>query len=131
MTEEVWTVERHLASATPEVVELYEAFIKMASDLGPFTYAVAKTSITLKGSRRGFAGATPKRDYLGGYMDLQRRLPETGVDPRIRNASPYTKKLFVHHFRIAKTEDLNPQFESWLAEAYEVGNGAHINGPTH
>jgi hypothetical protein len=90
---------------------------------------VAKTSITLKGSRRGFAGATPKRDHLGGYMDLQRRIPETGTDPRIRNASPYTKKLFVHHFRITSVSELDGKFAGWLAEAYEVGNGAHLNRP--
>jgi Domain of unknown function (DUF5655) len=129
MTEEVWTVQRHLAGANPEVVALYHAFIEMVGGLGPFTYAVAKTSITLKGSRRGFAGATPKRDHLGGYLDLQRRIPETGVDPRIRNASPYTKKLFVHHFRITTLADLDPQFAAWLGEAYEVGNGAHVHRP--
>jgi hypothetical protein len=122
-----WTVERHVDGADPAVVELYHAFVEMVSGFGPFTYAVAKTSITLKGTRRGFAGATPKRDVLGGYLDLRRRIPETGVDPRIRNASPYTKRLFVHHFRIASLSDLDDRFAGWVGEAYEVGNGAHLS----
>jgi hypothetical protein len=61
---------------------------------------VAKTAITLKGSRRGFAGAGLGMKSLGGYFDLQRQV--TG--PQIRRSSPYTKRLFVHHFRVAGFE---------------------------
>jgi hypothetical protein len=35
MSDDVWTVERHLADADPEVVALYHAFIKIVSGLGP------------------------------------------------------------------------------------------------
>jgi hypothetical protein len=124
--EEPWTVERHLLGAGPDVVAMYHRFIELVTAIGPFTYTVAKTGITLKGTRRGFAGATPKRDVLGGYLDLQRRLPETGVDPRVRNAAPYTKRLFVHHYRITAIEELDDRFAGWIAEAYQVGNGAHL-----
>ena len=52
---------------------------------------MSKTAISFKGTRRGFAGAKPKKRWLDGYLDLQRRL----TDPQIRSASPYTKRLFV------------------------------------
>lgn len=123
---DVWTVERHLAGADPAVVALYHRFIEVVGGFGPFTYAVAKTAITLKGTRRGFAGAVLKRQVLGGYLDLQREIPETGVDPRIRNASPYTSRLFVHSFRIATLDEFDDTFAGWVGEAYAVGNGAHM-----
>jgi len=120
-----WTVERHLEGKPAEIVALYERFIEIAARCGPFTYAVAKTAITLKGSRRGFAGAAPGRSTLDGYFDLQRRVD----GPQIRRSSPYTKRLFVHQFRVVHLDQLNDDFAAWIAEAYQVGQGAHLNGP--
>lgn len=120
-----WTVERHLKDKPAEVVALYDRFIAIATRCGPFTYAVAKTAITLKGSRRGFAGAAPGATRLDGYFDLQRQVD----GPQIRRSSPYTKKLFVHHFRVTHLDQLDDDFAAWMAEAYEVGQGAHLNPP--
>jgi hypothetical protein len=119
---EEWTVERHLRDKPNEIVALYKQFIRLAEACGPFTYSVAKSAITLKGTRRGFAGVTPKKTGLTGYLDLQRRV----VDDRIQRASPYTKRLFVHRFRIVSLEQLDEEFAGWLAEAYAVGQGAHL-----
>jgi Domain of unknown function (DUF5655) len=122
---EEWTVERHLRDKPERVVALYDRFIRLAEACGPFTYAVAKSAITLKGSRRGFAGATPRQTSLTGYLDLQRRV----VDPRIQRSSPYTKALFVHRFRVVAPEELDDEFAAWLSEAYLVGQGAHLARP--
>ena len=43
-------MDRHLQNKAPEVVALYERFIALARECGPFTYAVSKTAITLKGT---------------------------------------------------------------------------------
>jgi uncharacterized protein DUF5655 len=83
---------------------------------------VHKSAITLKGTRRGFAGADLRMKHLDGYMDLQRRIE----DPRISRSSPYTKRLFVHHFRISTLDELDDEFGGWLQEAYDVGQGAHL-----
>jgi hypothetical protein len=123
--DEEWTVERHLAGRPPEVVALYERFVALAEACGPFTYAVAKTAITLKGTRRGFAGASFRTaGALTGYLDLQRVV----TDPRISRASPYTTRLFTHHYRVEHLDQLDDTFAGWLAEAYAVGAGAHL-GP--
>jgi hypothetical protein len=111
-----WTVERHLRDKPEQVVALYQR---------PFTYAVTKTAITLKGSRRGFAGLAPKKASLDGYLDLQRRIE----DARIRRSSPYTKRLFVHHFRVVAPSELDDEFANWLWEAYAVGQGEHLVPP--
>jgi Domain of unknown function (DUF5655) len=117
-----WTVERHLEGKPEQIVALYNQFIRLAEACGPFVYSVARSAITLKGSRRGFAGVTPRQSSLTGYLDLQRRV----VDARITRSSPYTKRLFVHHFRVVALEELDDEFGVWLREAYAVGQGAHL-----
>ena len=119
---EEWTIERHLQDKPEQIVALYNRFIQLAEACGPFVYSVAKSAITLKGNRRGFAGATPRQSSLSGYLDLQRRV----VDPRITRSSPYTKRLFVHHFRVVALVELDDEFGAWLCEAYAVGQGAHL-----
>ena len=121
-----WTVERHLQGKRPEVTALYHRFIEMAQACGPFTYAVSKSAITLKGTRRGFAGAVLGERALRGYLDLTRRVEDT----RITRSSPYTKRLYVHHFRVDNLSQLDEQFAGWLGEAYQVGAGAHLSRPT-
>jgi Domain of unknown function (DUF5655) len=117
-------VERHLSALPEEVIGLYRRFIELVTECGPFSFSVSKTAITLKGTRRGFAGAKPKTRSLDGYLDLQRRLQ----DPRITRAAPYTKRLFVHQFRVTRLDELDEQFAEWIREAYAVGAGAHVDG---
>ena len=118
----MWTVAAHLEGKPPASVALYEAFVAAVAECGPFTYAVSKTSITFKGTRRGFAGARPTATGVRGYLDLQRVV--TG--PQISSASPYGARLYVHQYRLATEADLDAQFRSWIAEAYTVGAGAHL-----
>ena len=119
-------MEDHLAGQPESSVALYRQFVRLVEACGPFSYAVSKTSITFKGSRRGFAGARPTPQGLRGYLDLQR----TVEDPRITNVSPYTKRLFVHHFRITSPDEMDDEFAAWVCEAYQVGAGAHLPRPT-
>ncbi|WP_210414578.1 DUF5655 domain-containing protein [Microlunatus elymi] len=123
MTERVWSVDDHLDGRTEGVRELYRRLIDMVEACGPFSYAVSKSAITLKGTRRGFAGAVPKQDRLDGYLDLQRRVD----DPRILSSSPYTKRLFVHYFRLTEPDQLDDSFAELIAEAYAVGQGEHLS----
>ena len=121
-SESEWTVERHLEGRPAFAVELYREFIRMVERLGPFSYSVSKTTITLKGARRGFAGARPVSSGLRGYFDLQQEVH----DRRITSVSPYESRLFVHHFRVGSLADLDDEFFGWLSEAYAVGDGAHL-----
>lgn len=119
-----WTIERHLDGQPEFAIALFDRFIALVSTFAPFTYAVSKSSITLKGSRRGFAGARPLAGGLRGYLDLQRAV----TDRRIRSVSPYTQRLFVQQFQIAEAADLDEEFTGWLGEAYAVGEGMHLHG---
>jgi hypothetical protein len=117
-----WSVQRHLDGLPEDIVGLYNRFISLVQECGPFTYCVTKTAITLKGSRRGFAGAKPKSRWLDGYLDM--RMPVH--DPRIRRVSPYTKRLYVHQFRVTESSQLDSDFAGWITEAYAVGAGMHL-----
>lgn len=117
-----WTIDRHLAGKPEFAVALFNRFIDMVEAIGPFTYSVSKSTVTLKGVRRGFAGARPVAAGLRGYFDIQREVSDT----RIRSVSPYTKRLFVHHFHVASAADLDDEFAGWLEEAYAVGAGMHL-----
>lgn len=117
-----WSVDDHLRDKPSTSVELYRRFVELVEACGPITYAVSKTTITFKGSRRGFAGARPTPTGLIGYLDLQRAVD----DPRLGKPAPYTAKLFVHSFRIQAMEELDEEFIGWIREAYAVGQGAHL-----
>lgn len=117
-----WTVEDHLRGKPPVPIAIYLRFVQLVAACGPFTYAVSKTIITFKGSRRGFAGAKPTTRGLTAYMDLQRVVE----DPRIISSSPYTRRLFVHQVRLSSPEQLDDEFAGWIREAYAVGAGEHL-----
>lgn len=119
----VWTVEDHLRGADPAAVALYREVESLLLGMGGTTLAVSKTTITFKGSRRGFAGARPLGTGIRGYLDLTRELP---ADPRVLSVSPYTRRLFVHQYRLRSADQLDDTFRGWLAEAHAVGAGAHL-----
>lgn len=120
-----WTVDDHLRDADPAAVQLWHRIDELIRSFGLVTHSVAKTTITFKGPRRGFAGVRPWRAGARGYFDLMRELPP---DPRILSASPYGRRLFVHQFRLADESEFDDDVAAWLREAYDVGCGAHL-GP--
>jgi hypothetical protein len=121
-TAQQWTIEDHLRDKPPVSVALYLRFVQLVAECGPFSYAVARTTITFKGSRRGFAGARPTTRGLAAYLDLTRQV----TDPRIIRSSPYTKRLFTHQVRLTRLEELDDSFAALIREAYAVGAGAHL-----
>lgn len=118
-----WSVDDHLRDAPPEHVALYRRIEALILGCGDVSVSVSKTTITFKGSRRGFAGARPTPRGVHGYLDLTRPLEG---DPRIRRVSPYTKRLYVNHYLVTSESDLDDTFRSWVQEAYRVGEGDHL-----
>jgi hypothetical protein len=115
-------IETHLDAASPTVLALFERFHAVVDRCGPTTLRVTKTAITFKGVRRGFAGARPYRSWLGGYLDL----PRETAHPTIRSVAPYTKRLYVHHFRVTDAGQMDEAFGRVVAEAYAVGAGEQV-----
>jgi hypothetical protein len=115
-------VKDHLRDKPETSVALWHAFVELIRRCGEFSVPPSRSTVTFKGSRRGFAGARPDGRGVVGYLDQQREIH----DPRITNVSPYTTRLFVHQFRITSPEQLDDTFAGWVAEAYAVGQGAHL-----
>ena len=122
---DTWTVDDHLQGKDPAHVALYREVEQLILGLGDVEVSVSKTTITFKGSRRGFAGARPTSKGVQGYLDLMR--PLSTEDPRITRVTPYTKRLFVHQYVLRGPEDLDETFRGWVAEAYRVGDGDHLS----
>jgi hypothetical protein len=119
---EGWTVARHLEGKPAFAVQLFERFVGLVSACGPFTFSPTKTTISFKGTRRGFAGARPTARGIVCYLDLQRVV----TDSRVTSAAPYTSRLFVHHLTLTSLDQLDDELAGWIAEAYAVGAGAHV-----
>jgi hypothetical protein len=120
-----WTIEDHLRDKPAAAVAMFHCFVELIERCGPFTYAVSKTTVTMKGTSRGFAGARPTtRGLLSGYFDLQRQVD----DHRVTTVTPYTGRLFVHRFSLSSIDELDDDFAGLLGEAYRVGAGDHRVG---
>jgi hypothetical protein len=118
----VWTVEDHLRDKPEAVRKLFEAFETLIGDCGPYDESVTKTAIAFKGPVRGFAGVTPRRRDLTGFLDLTEQVHA----PPFTRVTPYTKRLWVHRFVVSDLGQLDGAFASHVAEAYAVGQGAHL-----
>ncbi|HEX2382376.1 MAG TPA: DUF5655 domain-containing protein [Acidimicrobiales bacterium] len=116
-----WTVEDHLSGKGDFVRELYETFEHLVTECGPAEQSVTKTAIVFKGRVRGFAGITPRKRGLSGFLDLMERANE----PPFTRATPYTQRLWVNRFFVDATDQLVGSFAVRVAQAYAVGDGAH------
>jgi hypothetical protein len=117
----VWTTEDHLRDKSDAVQALFASFEKLIGKCGPYERSVTKTATAYKGSVRGFAGVTPRRQTLTGFLDLTEQVHEA---PFTR-VTPYTKRLWVHRFVVGSLDQLDAAFANRVAEAYAVGQGAH------
>ena len=97
------------------------SFEELIGECGPYERSITKTAIAYKGSVRGFAGVTPRRQDLTGFLDLTEEVHEA---PFTR-VTLYTKRLWVHRFVVDSLDQLDAAFVNRMAEAYAVGQGAH------
>lgn len=93
-------------------------FAGLVAACGPFEYTPIRRQIGFRVNRI-FAGVQITQTGLRGYLDLPRHV----ADERFLRASPFTKRLWVHHFAIAAPEEMDATFAEWVREAYEVGQG--------
>jgi hypothetical protein len=114
-----WSVEEHLAGKPTASLAVYDRFVEVLGGLGPFEYAPTKSQIGFQ-TIRIFAGVRPTDKGLEGYLDIARQVDSD----RFRNVSPYTQRLWVHHFVLGEPDEVDVEFAGWMSESYEVGWGA-------
>ena len=116
---EIWTLNDHLTGKPETSIQLFERFIALVEACGPFEYSITKGNIGLRGQKRIFAGVMPTDKGLSGYLDIAHAID----DPRFRNVSPYTKRLFVHHFSLTIADQLDQAFAGWIRRVVCCGTG--------
>ena len=105
-------------------VQMFWRFIELARASGPLTFELQNGPVVLCGTRRIFASVRVTASGLRGHLNLTRHL----ADRRITDAHDATKSLVFHRYVIRCIADLDGEFGQWLAQARDVGDGAHLDG---
>jgi hypothetical protein len=108
-----FTVEQHLDSKPPEVVELYDRLADLIQRCGEVVVAPTRTRVLFK-VRTAFATVGIAKNWLDLVFVLGRRLKHR----RIKKAQEEYPGI-VHFLRIEKPEDLDEDLGRWLQEAYD------------
>ena len=115
------SLDAHLAGRDPEVVAVFWRLVELAERNWPVTVLPEKTRIAFQ-VRMSFAAVTLRRRWVDGHVVLARRLEH----PRFRRIDSISPRNHVHHFRLARLEEVDDEVAGWLAEAYRVGEQRHL-----
>jgi hypothetical protein len=112
-------------AAAPELRDLFDRFVAAARRSGPVTVNVTKSRVALQ-VRGRFAGIDrPRRDHLAANFVLTRPIRS----PRLRRVEYLPPYYYIHRLHIRGPADIDPELQSWLAEAYQVGAQRHVTDP--
>jgi hypothetical protein len=111
----------HFAGKPGLIREMFDRLVQELRAIGPVEVLPEKTRIAFQ-VRMSFAQVTPRKNWLDGHVVLARRLE----NPRFRRIDTISPRNHVHVFRIARPEEIDGEFVSWLREAYAVGKQEHL-----
>jgi hypothetical protein len=114
------SLDQHFARADPAVRATFDRVLAAVSAFGPVQVLPEKTRIALH-ARMSFAAFTPRRSWLGGHLVLARHI----ASRRFLRIQVLSEHNVVHTFRLASPADVDTEFVTWLAEAYQVGAQEH------
>jgi hypothetical protein len=119
-----WTVEGFLEGKGPRARELFDAFVALVREVGPFTFAPAKTRVGFM-VRVRFAGVMrlSDRGMTCGFW-LKRRVDS----PRFTKVEHLERDDWLYTFRVTDPAELDDEVRGWMREAYDVGRQAHRLG---
>jgi len=116
-----YNLEAHFRDKSAETRQLYEKFVAQVRLSGPVTILPEKTRIAFQ-VRMSFAAVQVQRSKITGHLVMAQR-HERPCFVRIDSIS---RGNHVHHFRIAKPEDLTEELCGFIEEAYRVGQQKHL-----
>jgi hypothetical protein len=114
-------LEHHFEGKPAEVRAIYDAVLKAIRRCGPVTVLPEKTRIAFQ-VRMSFAQLTTRSKWVDGHVVLARRFEH----PRFRKVETFSPRNHVHCFRLMSVAEVDEEVESWLAEAYTVGEQKHL-----
>src|SRR6185312_8563000 len=112
----------HFAGREPQVVATFRRLVAAARKSGPVKVLPEKTRIAFQ-VRMSYAAFTLRRRWVDGHVVLARKLDSSRFT-RIEYFSPRNQ---LHAFRLRGPAEVDDEVESWLAEAYLVGEQKHLS----
>jgi len=109
-------LDRHFAGKAPHVRATFDRILAVVTGLGPVEVLAERSRIALH-VRMSFAAFMPRTRWLDGHLVLARRLDS----PRFTKIEVYSPRNVLHAFRLTSADEVDEEFEAWLAEAYRVG----------
>ena len=116
-----YDLQSHFEGKPTEVRAIYDAVLKAIRRCGLVTVLPEKTRIAFQ-VRMSFAQLTTRSKWVDGHVVLARRFEH----PRFRKIETISPRNHVHHFRLMSASDVDAEFETWLREAYAVGEQKHL-----
>jgi hypothetical protein len=104
---------------------VFDAYVAAMRENGPVTVNATKSRVSCQ-ARMRFAGIDrPRRDHLVANFVLTRPIRSERL-VRVEHVPPY---YYVHRLRLFRADDVDEEVAAWLAEAYRVGEQAHVTEP--
>ena len=116
-----YDLEAHFQGKPAETRLLYDQFVAQVRRCGPVTILPEKTRIAFQ-VRMSFAAVQVQRSKITGHLVLAERCQR----PCFVRVDFISRSNHVHHFTIAKSEDLNEELCGFIKEAYRVGQQRHL-----
>jgi Domain of unknown function (DUF5655) len=111
--------------AGSELRPVFDAYVAAMRRNGPVIVNATKSRVSCQ-ARMRFAGIDrPRRDHLVANFVLTRPIRSERF-VRVDHVPPY---YYVHRLRLSGVSDVDEEVAAWLAEAYRVGEQAHVTEP--
>lgn len=113
----------HFEGRSDEVREMYDAFVALLEEQGPFTVIPERTRIAFF-VRMSFAQLTLRNRWVRGHLILARRVPDIdrSVFTKVETFSPLNH---LHGFRLDSVADVE-RLRPFVPESYAVGRQDHL-----
>lgn len=118
-----FSVDRFLLNKPPIAVELFWTFLEKYKEVGEYKLHPVKTRVALLTQTRFASINKLGTDYLDGHLILTELHSDESVFHKIDNLN---NRLFVHHFRLRKPDDINKVLMKYMRLAYRIGQREHI-----
>ena len=115
-------LEDHFVGREPHVVATFHRLLAAAEKSGPVTVLPEKTRIAFQ-VRMSYAAFTLRRRWVDGHVVLARKLDSS----RFTRFEYFSPRNQLHAFRLSDPAEVDDEVESWLAEAYLVGEQKHLS----
>ena len=116
-----YDLEAHFHGKPAMIHQLYDQFVAQVRLCGPVTILPEKTRITFQ-VRMSFVALQVQRSKIIGHLVLAER-HDRPCFVRIDSISPSNQ---VHHFTLARPEDLTEELCGFIQRAYRVGQQKHL-----